>query len=235
MVAAYREVRAESTASTRRRYRIRNWRKSTSVASGAATFGVAGSPVWSELEACGFVIEPDPTSQRRDARQRGVLSMTKSMPRLPQVVSEFDAITCGRVDTTAERRLRGGQRRYSNLAIRTALTLAGRRRLELLFGLHCRARRMPDFVQTKGFLDSLLSLMSRDLKAPDDTTLSRRNQIVVSAAPWLPPSTLTRAHDGPIDLIVESTGLKIPGSRRMERSSCTSTRHQRNPGRSSVS
>ena len=58
--------------------------------------------------------------------------------------------------------------------------------------------------QTEGFLDSLLSLMSRDLKAPDHTTLSRRNQIVV-----VPP--LTRAHGGPIDLIVDSTGLKILG------------------------
>ena len=81
--------------------------------------------------------------------------------------------------------LRGGQRRYSNLAIRTALTL------RVVFGLALR--------QTEGFLDSLLSLMSRDLKAPDHTTLSRRNQIVV-----VPP--LTRAHDGPIDLIVDSTG-----------------------------
>ena len=84
----------------------------------------------------------------------------------------------------------GGQRRYSNLAIRTALTL------RVVFGLPLR--------QTEGFLDSLLSLMSRDLKAPDHTTLSRRNQIVV-----VPP--LTRAHDGPIDLIVDSTGLKILG------------------------
>ena len=86
--------------------------------------------------------------------------------------------------------LRGGQRRYSNLAIRTALTL------RVVFGLPLR--------QTEGFLDSLLSLISRDLKAPDHTTLSRRNQIVV-----VPP--LTRAHDGPIDLIVDSTGLKILG------------------------
>ena len=86
--------------------------------------------------------------------------------------------------------LRGGQRRYSNLAIRTALTL------RVVFGLPLR--------QTEGFLDSLLSLMSRDLKAPDHTTLSRRNQMVV-----VPP--LTRAHDGPIDLIVDSTGLKILG------------------------
>ena len=46
--------------------------------------------------------------------------------------------------------------------------------------------------------------MSRDLKAPDHTPLSRRNQMVV-----VPP--LTRAHDGPIDLIVDSTGLKILG------------------------
>ena len=66
----------------------------------------------------------------------------------------------------------------------------------VVFGLPLR--------QTEGFLDSPLSLMSRDLKAPDHTTLSRRNQIVV-----VPP--LTRAHDGPIDRIVDSTGLKILG------------------------
>ena len=60
--------------------------------------------------------------------------------------------------------LRGGQRRYSNLAIRTALTL------RVVFGLPLR--------QTEGFLDSLLSLMSRDLKAPDHTTLSRHNDLV---------------------------------------------------------
>ena len=94
------------------------------------------------------------------------------------------------MDTTEERSPRGGQRRYSNLAIRTALTL------RVVFGLPLR--------QTEGFLDSLLSLMSRDLKAPDHTPLSRRNQIVV-----VPP--LTRAHDDPIDLIVDSTGLKILG------------------------
>ncbi len=44
--------------------------------------------------------------------------------------------------------------------------------------------------------------MGLDLKAPDHTTLSRRNQIV-----QVPP--LTRVHDGPIHLIVDSTGLKI--------------------------
>ena len=87
--------------------------------------------------------------------------------------------------------LRGGQRRYSNLAILTALTL------RVVFRLPLR--------QTEGFLDSLLSLMGLDLKAPDHTTLSRRNQTVE-----VPP--LTRVHDGPIYLVVDSTGLKILGS-----------------------
>ncbi len=90
----------------------------------------------------------------------------------------------------AKNGLRGGQRRYSNLAILTALTL------RVVFRLPLR--------QTEGFLDSLLILMDLDLKAPDHTTLSRRNQIVD-----VPP--LTRAHDGPIHLIVDSTGLKILG------------------------
>jgi len=87
--------------------------------------------------------------------------------------------------------LRGGQRRYSNLAILTALTL------RVAFRLPLR--------QTEGFLDSLLSLMGLDLKAPDHTTLSRRSQTVE-----VPP--LIRAHEGPIHLVVDSTGLKILGS-----------------------
>ncbi len=93
--------------------------------------------------------------------------------------------------TPAKNGLRGGQRRYSNPAILTALTLG------VVFRLPLR--------QTESFLDSLLSLMGLDLKAPDHTTLSRRNQTVE-----LPP--LTRVHDGPIHLIVDSTGLKILGS-----------------------
>ena len=100
--------------------------------------------------------------------------------------------------------LRGGQRRYSNLAVRTALTL------RVVFSLPLR--------QTEGFLDSLLRLMGLNLKAPDHTTLSRRNQIVA-----VPP--LTRSYDGPIDLIVDSTGLKILGCGEWN---ATSTRHQRN-------
>lgn len=68
---------------------------------------------------------------------------------------------------------RGGQAHYSNLAILTALTLRAVFRLPLR--------------QTEGFLDSLLRLMELDLKAPDHTTLSRRNKDVD-----VPASTMAR-------------------------------------------
>ncbi len=86
--------------------------------------------------------------------------------------------------------LPGGQRRYSDLAILTALTL------RTVFGLPLR--------QAEGFLASVIHLMGVDLRTPDHTTLSRRNRSV--AVPRLP-----KAHEGPIQLIVDSTGLKITG------------------------
>ena len=53
---------------------------------------------------------------------------------------------------------RGGQRRYSDLAIETALTL------RLLYHLPLR--------QAEGFLHALFGMMRLDLSAPDYTTLS---------------------------------------------------------------
>ncbi len=84
--------------------------------------------------------------------------------------------------------LRGGQRQYSNLAILTSLTL------RLVFHLPLR--------QTEGFVGSLLRLMGLDLKAPDHSTLSRRGEDVEMPR-------LCREHEGPIHLVVDSTGLKI--------------------------
>jgi hypothetical protein len=46
--------------------------------------------------------------------------------------------------------------------------------------------------------------MGLELKAPDHTTLSRRSQSVL--VPSLP-----KLHDGPIHLVIDSTGLKIVG------------------------
>ena len=88
-------------------------------------------------------------------------------------------------------RCRGGQQRYSNLAILTALTL------RMLFHLPLR--------QAEGFVASLLRLMDLDLNAPDHTTLSRRNRDVLVPA-------LSRDDDRPIHLIVDSTGLKMYGA-----------------------
>ena len=57
---------------------------------------------------------------------------------------------------------RGGQRRYSDLAIETALTL------RLLYHLPLR--------QAEGFLHALFRMMRLDLSVPDHTTLSRTVQ-----------------------------------------------------------
>ena len=59
--------------------------------------------------------------------------------------------------------------------------------------------------QTEGFVASLLRLMGLDLNTPDHTTLSRRNRDVLVPA-------VSRTDDGPIHLVVDSTGLKIYGA-----------------------
>ena len=60
----------------------------------------------------------------------------------------------------------GGQQRFSDLAIETALTL------RLVFRLPLR--------QTEGFVRSILTVMRAGLDAPDHTTLSRRGQLLMS-------------------------------------------------------
>jgi Transposase DDE domain len=60
------------------------------------------------------------------------------------------------------RKTRGGQPRYSDVAIETVLTLG------CVFGLRLR--------QSEGLMFSLLDLMGLDLPVPDHTTLSRRAQ-----------------------------------------------------------
>ena len=85
---------------------------------------------------------------------------------------------------------RGGQRRYSDLAIETALTL------RLLYHLPLR--------QAEGFLHALFGMMRLDLSAPDYTTLSRRSQHLRRRLRLVPPG------EG-IHLVLDSTGLSIVG------------------------
>ena len=87
---------------------------------------------------------------------------------------------------------RGGQRRYSDLAIETALTL------RLVYHLPLR--------QAEGFLHALFGTMRLDLSVPDYTTLSRRSQ------------HLTRRLRSPVPpgeglhLVLDSTGLSLVGA-----------------------
>ncbi|MFT4542240.1 MAG: hypothetical protein ACI841_003590 [Planctomycetota bacterium] len=85
---------------------------------------------------------------------------------------------------------RGAPRRYSDLAIETALTL------RLVFRLPLR--------QAEGFLRSLLDMMDLSLEAPDHTTVSRRSKELNVK---LEPVTSKRG----VHLIIDSTGLSIVG------------------------
>ena len=84
----------------------------------------------------------------------------------------------------------GGRQRFSDLAIKTALTL------RLVFRLPLR--------QAEGFVRSVLSLMDAGLEAPDHTTLSRRSRHLDIELYRIPSK-------GPIHLVVDSTGLSIVG------------------------
>src|SRR3954465_14398332 len=84
---------------------------------------------------------------------------------------------------------RGGQPRYSSLAIMTALTLRAVFRLALR--------------QTEGLIGSLLQLLGLDLPVPDHSTLSRRAETLEVPRP--------KAGSAPVHLLVDSTGLKFCG------------------------
>ena len=92
--------------------------------------------------------------------------------------------------TPRRRGRRGGQRKYSDLAIETALAL------RLIYHLPLR--------QAEGFLNSLFVMMHLDLSAPDHTTLSRRGQHL---RPRLRP---VQTGDS-IHLVLDSTGLSVVG------------------------
>ena len=85
---------------------------------------------------------------------------------------------------------RGRQRDYGDAAIQTCLTM------KVLFGMALR--------QTTGFVESLLRLIGLDWAVPDFSTLSRRQKT-------LKVNILYRGSDGPLHLLVDSTGIKVEG------------------------
>ena len=85
---------------------------------------------------------------------------------------------------------RGRQPGYSDAAIQTCLTL------KVLFGFALR--------QTTGFVESLLRLAGLAWSVPDFSTLSRRQKSLTVDIPW-------RGSDGPLHLLIDSTGIKVEG------------------------
>ena len=99
----------------------------------------------------------------------------------PEAIATWEPLSVG---------TRGGQQKYSDVAIETALTL------RLLFHLPLR--------QAEGFLQSLFGMMGIKLSAPDHTTLSRRGQLLDVTLRRVPTA------EG-LHLIVDSTGRSIVG------------------------
>ncbi|UIK01180.1 IS5 family transposase (plasmid) [Rhizobium leguminosarum] len=87
---------------------------------------------------------------------------------------------------------RGGQPKYSDLAITLCLTL--------------RVVYRQALRQTQGLMRSVAALMGLDIAVPDLSTLSRRSKGLAL------PSTKSRTKtSGPVHLVVDSTGLKVFG------------------------
>ncbi|BCI66332.1 IS5 family transposase [Acetobacter aceti] len=85
---------------------------------------------------------------------------------------------------------RGRRQSYSDAAIQTCLTL------KVLFGFALR--------QTTGFVESLLHLVGLAWSVPDFSTLSRRQETLTVDSPY-------RGSDGPLHLLIDSTGIKVEG------------------------
>lgn len=85
---------------------------------------------------------------------------------------------------------RGRQQQFSDAAIQTCLTL------KVLFGMPLR--------QTTGFVESLLRLVGLNWAVPDFSTLCRRQKTLNVSLPF-------RGGTGPLNLLIDSTGIKSEG------------------------
>jgi hypothetical protein len=91
---------------------------------------------------------------------------------------------------------RGRPQQYSAIAIETGLML------RLAFGRPWR--------QTEGMLASILRLLGLDLPVPDHTTFSRRSADLTVAK-------TVRTATGPVNVVIDSTGLKVFGAGEWQR------------------
>ena len=85
---------------------------------------------------------------------------------------------------------RGRQQSFSDASIQSCLTL------KVLLGMPLR--------QTTGFVESLLRLVGLDWTVPDINTLCRRQRKLNLSVPY-------RGGTGPLNLLIDSTGIKAEG------------------------
>jgi hypothetical protein len=100
---------------------------------------------------------------------------------------------------------RGRPQQYSAIAIETGLML------RLAFGRPWR--------QTEGMLASILRLLGLDLPVPDHTTFSRRSADLTVAK-------TVRTATGPVNVVIDSTGLKVFGAGEWQREKHGSQGHR---------
>lgn len=100
----------------------------------------------------------------------------------------------------------GGRPRYSNLAIELVLTL------RLVFHLGLR--------QAEAFSRSVLRLLGFELAVPDHTTLSRRGRAFAGR------QHRVARQDGPVHLVLDSTGLQLFGQGEWDAQKHGRTRRQ---------
>jgi transposase len=100
---------------------------------------------------------------------------------------------------------RGRPQQYSAIAIETGLML------RLAFGRPWR--------QTEGMLASILRLLGSDVPVPDHTTLSRRSTGLID-------STAPNPASGPVNVVIDSTGLKVFGAGEWQREKHGGTGHR---------
>src|SRR5829696_9716547 len=93
--------------------------------------------------------------------------------------------------TSPRCRRRGRPQKYSEIAVETGLML------RLAFGRPWR--------QTEGMLASIMRLLGLDLPVPDHTTFSRRSVDLTVAK-------VVRTATGPVNVVIDSTGLKVFGA-----------------------
>jgi hypothetical protein len=124
---------------------------------------------------------PTPTSYKT----RNWPEYNKALKRRGSLTIWFDPAMTWEAAPTCKR---GRQPDYSDAAIQTCLTM------KVLFGMALR--------QTTGFVESLLRLTGLDWAVPDFNTLSRRQKTLKVDIPY-------RGSDGPLHLLVDSTGIKV--------------------------